>query len=664
MRKPLQAAINRRELTALIVLLIMAVSPHVLHLNPWISAFFFAAVFLRLVALKTPRALPGRLLLFFLTAGGLANVLAHYPLLIGKEAGVALLASMLGLKLLELKTRRDLFVTVFLGFFVLVTQFLFRQEIALVIYVLLVVCGLGAILVEASRAEHSNSLLIPLRKSISMLLQAVPVMVVLFVFFPRFSGPLWNLGFEGDTGITGLSDRITPGSISRLTRSKAVAFRVDFEKAPPANHKLYWRGPVLWQTDGFSWTEGQRQRPRRLGLRVSGDAVRHTVTLEPTQRRWIFALDLPKRRPRGSIRLPDFQLLNMKPLDQRIRYDVESYTDYNTGPITDNERSRGLQLPSNVSPRMHKLVADWQTRTENPADMVNTALHYFREQEFYYTLNPPQVLDNPADEFLFDTRRGFCEHYATSFTLLMRLAGIPTRVVTGYQGGELNPVGGYLTVRQSDAHAWTEVWLEGKGWLRIDPTAAVAPERIERTFDPEIDDAASIGAPIQFTLKQSDFLHSMIKQLRWGWDSVNSTWHRWVLGYTMQRQGRLMDMLGLSFLRGHKLAFGMVLVTFIVTLALGLLLWNQARSRTDPVQKAFLRFCRKLHRIGIERNPWEGPRDLASRVIRLRPDLATEVARITSLYVGIRYGKQDNPQKRRRLQMMVHAFRPARKEAG
>ncbi|MES9959508.1 MAG: DUF3488 and transglutaminase-like domain-containing protein [Sedimenticola sp.] len=664
MRKPLEAPLNRRELTALIVLLVLAVAPHVLHLEGWISAFFLAAVFLRLVALRIPRALPGKLLLFLLTVGGLANVLAHYPLLMGKESGVALLTSMMGLKLLELKSRRDLFITVFLAFFALVTQFLFRQEIALVGYVLLVVWGLGTVLVEASRSEHSPNLLPPLRKSGVMLLQAVPVMIVLFVFFPRFTGPLWNLGLDSTAAKSGLSDRISPGSISKLILSEEVAFRVDFEGEIPPNSKLYWRGPVLWESDGFYWNEGPRQRPRRLRFQVDGEPVTHTVTLEPTHRRWLFALDLPQKRPANSIRMPDFQLLNTKPLDQRIRYNLTSWTQYNTGPLREDELQRGLQLPPNITPRMEQLVEGWRADAESPAAIVDAALRYFREQPFYYTLIPPLTLDNPADEFLFDTRRGFCEHYATSFTLLMRLAGIPTRVVTGYQGGEVNPMGDYLVVRQSDAHAWSEVWLEGRGWVRIDPTAAVAPQRIERSFNPDFGRSSTIGAPIEFDLGESELLKRMVKQLLWGWDSVNSTWHNWVLGYSNERQGLLMDLLGLSFLRGHRLAIGMVLITAIVVMAIGGLLWNQTRQKTDPVQRAYLRYCRKLNRIGIERRPWEGPKDLASRVIDQRPDLATDVARITSLYVGIRYGTEDNQKLRRRLQTMVQAFRPSRSQAG
>ncbi|OOZ37559.1 transglutaminase TgpA family protein [Solemya velesiana gill symbiont] len=664
MRKPLEAPLNNRELTALIILLIMTMAPHVLHLNGWISGFFIAAVFLRLVALKTPKALPGRFLLFLLTAGGLTNVLAHYPLLMGKEAGVALLTSMMGLKLLELKTRRDLFITVFLAFFTLVTLFLFRQEIALVGYVLLVAWGLGAVLVEASRSEHSANLLVPLRKSGIMLLQAVPVMIVLFVFFPRFTGPLWNLGFDSRAATAGLSDRISPGSISKLILSEEVAFRVNFEDKIPPNSNLYWRGPVLWQTDGFYWNEGPQQRPRKLKLQVAGEPVAHTVTLEPTHRRWLFALDLPQKRPPNSIHMPDFQLLNLKPLDQRIRYSLTSWTEYNTGPLQEDELQRGLQLPPNITPRMEELVAGWKAEAEGPVEIVETALKFFREQPFFYTLIPPLTLDNPADEFLFETRRGFCEHYATSFTLLMRLVGIPTRVVTGYQGGELNPMGGYLVVRQADAHAWSEVWLAGSGWVRIDPTAAVAPQRIDRSFNPNIDRSFDIGEPIKFNLKESDLVKRLVNQLRWGWDSINSSWHNWVLGYTMERQGSLMAMLGFSFLRGYKLALGMVLITATVVFGLAILLWNQTIIKTDPIQKAFLRYCKKLSRIGIVRNPWEGPRDLATRVIKLRPDLATDVARITSLYIAMRYGNEGGQQKLRRLQMQVQAFRPSRRPAG
>ena len=654
MRRPLEMELSRRDQLALILLLAACGAPHLLHLNGWISAFFVAMV--RLLALRQLDALPGRLLLFLLTAGGLANVVLHYPLLFGKEAGVALLSSMLGLKLMEMRRQRDLYVVVFLGFFTLATLFLYRREPLLVLYVVLLVIGLTTLLVEGSRATGSRSLLAPLRESAILLLQALPIAIVLFIFFPRFVSPLWQLSISDGSAVTGVSDSISMGSISQLSRSSEIAFRVDFDGVPPAAPQRYWRGPVLWDTDGRQWQRGDpvegRPPPRPSGTGL----VRYEVDLEPTRRGWIYALDLPVELPHNSRLMADFQLLSKRPGDQRIRYRVGSLLDYRTGPLSEKQRLRGLQLPDNITPRMRELVAGWQKRAGSSVELVGLALDYFREQPFFYTLYPPVLEGNPADQFLFASRRGFCEHYATSFALLMRIAGIPTRIVAGYQGGEINPVGDYLIVRQSDAHAWNEVWLPGSGWFRVDPTAAVAPERIEQPLDVDLI-SRRVGEPVSFSL-DSGLLRTFGRQLQWGLDALNSNWHRWVLGYTQERQSYFMRLLGLSFLNGTRLAYAMVAVTGLVVaiLLLGMLL--RGRQKRDPVQRAYRRFCQRLQRRGLHRRPSEGPRDFAHRVSRADPALRPAVASITRLYIAIRYGRADSPANRRRLQLAVRNFRP------
>ncbi|MEW7983075.1 MAG: DUF3488 and transglutaminase-like domain-containing protein [Candidatus Sedimenticola endophacoides] len=639
MRHPREMALNRRELGLLILLLGLTLAPHLLHLAPGVSGFLALVLSLRLLALKQPRLQPGRLGLFLLTAGGIATVLANYPLLIGKSAGVALLSAMLGLKLLELKSRRDLFVAMFLAYFTLITLFLFNQEIWLVLYVLLLLCGLSALLIEASRCEHSDSLLNPLGQALRLLLQAAPIMLVLFLFFPRLQGPLWNLGIDRGSAITGLSDRVTLGSISRLIRSPAIAFRANFEGPVPPPQQRYSRGPVLWHSDGRTWSAGAPPAPAWRTLQIQGAPTAYRITLEPTRREWLYALDLPLRTEPGATISGDFQVLTERPVERRITYRALSAGTYHTGPLTPDERRRALQLPDNITPRMRALARQWRQQNDGAAGVATLALNHFRREPYYYTLYPPPLGHNPSDEFLFETRRGFCEHYATGFTLLMRLAGVPSRVVTGYQGGELNPLGGYLMIRQYDAHAWSEVWIEEQGWVRIDPTAAIAPQRIERTFEPLIDDTLGVfGTPIDFNLPEPGLLGTLAQQLRFGWDSLNNGWHHWVLGYSRERQHHLLDLLGLDFLRNHhRLAAAMVVLSGLIVVTLGALNWQRTRERQDPVQRAYLRFCRRLERIGITRKPWQGPRDFAREASRHRPDLKPAVARITALYISIRY---------------------------
>ncbi|MCG8429029.1 MAG: DUF3488 and transglutaminase-like domain-containing protein [Chromatiales bacterium] len=652
----LQRHLNQRELNALTLLLFLAVVPHFFNLSIWISLFFGAAVALRLFFNRQKNPFPKRWLMTILTLIALINLFIQYPIPFFRTAAVALLVSMLGLKLLEVKQRRDLYVVVFLGYFTLITQFLYRQDMLLAIYAFTVLLGLTAILVETSRHQPSGSLLAPVREALKLILQAVPVMIILFVFFPRLSGPLWNLGLGDESAVTGLSDKIRPGAISQLSQSREVAFRVHFEGAAPPPNQRYWRGPIFWDTDGVEWNLGRELPTRELTLNLGKEQYHYNVILEPTQQKWLFALDLPNRLPAETRITPDFQLKRREAVNQRVSYSVSSSPVYNTGDIYEDEWIRGLTLPDSITPRMEQLVSRWQRQGSSPADVVNQALSFFRQEPFYYTLLPPLVEENPADQFLFDTRRGFCEHYATSFTLLMRVAGIPARVVTGYQGGEINPMGDYLIVRQSDAHAWSEVWLEGQGWVRVDPTAAVAPERIERTFDFDLT-GDQIGTPISFDIPESDFLKDLARQVRWGFDAINTGWHRWVLGYTHDRQSDLMQKLGLEFLKGQYLAFAMIGLTAIIMLIIGIYLWRTSREKVDAIQAAYLHFCKKLARRGVERAPSEGPQDFAKRATKARPDLKMEIHKITRLYIALRYGQVNSKAQQQQLQRLIRGFK-------
>jgi transglutaminase-like putative cysteine protease len=646
----------------LVLLLGLAVVPHVFNIERGIAFFSLALVLYRTFAISHPGMLPGRLPLFLLTMAGVGNVLMHYPILFGREAGVALLVSMLALKLVEMRVRRDVHILVFIGYFVLITQFLYNEAGWLVVYVATLVILLTALLIDSQRMKSLFNPLAPLLLSSVMLLQAVPVTIALFLFFPRFSSPLWHLGSESSQAVTGISGEISPGSISGLSRSSEVAFRVDFSGEIPPAAKRYWRGPVFWHTDGSSWSAesdgvGEGATPSAITVTGQTKPLLYHVTMEPSSERWLYALELPLDKPPGARLTPDFQILRNSAPGRRLRYRLRSVTDYHTGPLTPQERKRGLQLPENITPRMIELVKGWRRNSRSDTQLLLNALDHFRRQEFYYTLYPPPLRQNPADQFLFESRRGFCEHYATSFTLLMRIAGIPTRLVGGYQGGEVNPVGDYLIVRQSDAHAWVEVWLPERGWRRVDPTAAVAPERIEQPLDPaSISDV--IGAPIRFIELDSGLFGDLLRQLRWGSDALNASWHRWVLGYSRERQHYLMRLLGLGSLHGPKLGYAMIAITMVTVAAMAVLLLRRNRERLDPVQRRYLEFCRRLARRGIGRLPNEGPKAYADRVIALRPDLTASVAAISGLYIGIRYGRQDSPGNRARFMRLVRRFRP------
>jgi protein-glutamine gamma-glutamyltransferase len=647
------------ELLALLAVVTMTVAPHFAHSNAWVSLFFATTGGYRLAAIRYPRLLPGRLLLFLATLAALAVVLLTHVQLFDWRVAVDLLIVLVGLKLLELRRRRDIYVTLFLGYFVIATNFLFEQGLLLTAWLLLAFTGLTALLLETSRSRSLRRPLKTLALTLSLLAQAVPLMVALFLFFPRLSAPLWSFGIDQQRGVTGLGDTVSPGSISELMRSHAVAFRVDFEAPPPAPPLRYWRGPVLWETDGVTWRRGEAAEPGAADYAPLGEALDYSVTLEPGGGRWLLALDLPAAPPPQASMQSDYMLLADKPVTQRLRYRMRSHLRYNTGALDARARDFALQLPANVTPRMTRLVSAWQAAAAEQQDaaaaVVAQALQYFREQPFYYTLYPPLLGSNPVDEFLFESRRGFCEHYASSFVTLMRIAAVPARLVTGYQGGEINPLGGHLVVRQSDAHAWAEVWLEGAGWVRVDPTAAVAPQRVERPFDVAYDEQAVSGAPLQFNLRHSGLLQRLARQLRLGADAVNASWHRWVLGYSQRQQGRLLQRLGLDFDKGAAVAIAVSLLLLAALTAA--LLWYRGREPRDPVQLAYQRFCARIAREGIVRRPHEGAQSYARRIVARRPELRTAVEEITELYNSLRYAETDTAGKRGELRRLVRSLR-------
>jgi len=648
--KPGDPGLAQRELVACIGLTAAAVGPHGLHLSPWLGGFFVVVLLARLALPLRKGTWARRLTLPALTLVGLALVVMYLPSLFSRDGGVALLSVMMGLKALEMESRRDLTLLCLLGYFVVTTQFLYDKGLGLVGYLGLVVWGLTTLLVHASRAGRAGPNPDDLRAAGVMLAQSLPIMVVLFVLFPRLDRPLWTLGVEEKVGVTGLSDQLRPGRVSSLVQSDQIAFRVEFEGDPPPPQERYFRGPVFWTTDGLSWSGASLGAPSADSLDLAG-AIRYRVTLEPSGTRWLLALDYPLVPPSGARLSADGQMTARQPTNDRRGYVGVSVPGPPAIRLPDLQRRLGLQLPEDVSPRMRALADEWRRSSLSAEDLIGQALAYFHTEPFAYTLTPPLLGNNPTDEFLFVTRQGFCEHFATAFTLLMRLAGLPSRVVTGYQGGEINPSGGYLVVRQSDAHAWSEVWVEGSGWTRVDPTAAVAPERIERSIDPLASEKA--GA-IHFRVESNSVLGRLLLQVRWGVDSLALSWHYWVVGYSRQRQSRLLDSLGLGFLRGPALGIGAVLagLSFMAVLALGAA--RRPRHRTESARRLYDRFCQRLAaRAGLVRSPSEGPRDFAQRVGRARPDLADQVASITSVYVSLRYGRDVSADAARRLKQLV-----------
>ncbi|MGH8131186.1 MAG: transglutaminase TgpA family protein [Steroidobacteraceae bacterium] len=612
--------------------LMAALGPHLLHLKPWVTGFVLAICAWRLLAERKSWRLPGTFTRGFIACVVTAGVVMSYTTITGLDGGTALLALMSALKLLETRNPRDHAVLIFIGWFLCLAAFLYAQDIATAAWVLPTVWLLAAALLQVSRRGRDGPAPRPFRTTGAMLLKAAPIALVLFLFFPRLPGSFWGAP-SGERALSGLTEEMSPGDISDLTLNDVVAFRVRFAGNPPPPALRYWRGPVLSEFDGYSWSRGESQPFRRPRVYPAGTPVDYTVTLEPTGQYMLFALDMVESWARSlASQSWDFSLRTRKPVHAVLRYDARSYPRYRAGSELSPElRNHSLQLPPGRNARTAALARSMRAAHDGDAAYAQAVLDMFRTQDFYYTLTPPGLARDSVDDFLFNTRQGFCGHYASAFTMMMRAAGIPARVVAGYQGGDWNPIGGYLIVRQAHAHAWSEIWLADTGWTRIDPTGAISPERIERGIGAALPGAELLPGTL---LRDSLFWW----QAGMIWDNVNARWNDWVVQFNHLSQEELL--IDLGFDDPDWLHFGIALGTGLA-LAVGLLFfwlaWDFRPRRADPAAATYGRFVKRLASRGIERSVGEAPRDFALRVRRLRPDLGVASQAITEIYLRLRY---------------------------
>jgi protein-glutamine gamma-glutamyltransferase len=645
--------LDLRNVAWMALSMVLVTVPHVERLPSWITALAALVIGWRLHLAWRAAALPRKWLLLLVVAAATAGIYLSFGTLFGRDSGVALLVVMLTLKLLEMANLRDAMIVIFLSYFVVLTNFLYSQTIPTALLMLVGVWVVTATMIGLQWRPRAARYQETLRLSGLMLAQATPLMLVLFLLFPRVQAPLWGLPRDAYAGITGLSDSMSPGTLSQLSLSDAVAFRVQFQGEMPKPNQLYWRGPVLWYFDGASWHMGLSFETSAPSYSPGGNPVSYTVTLEPHNKRWLFALDLPAKLVPNSRFTADYQMLSNVPVRQRTRYEMTSHTSYRLGyeGLTPLERRRALQLPEGYNWRSRALAENMRKAARDDRDMMQQVLGMFRTQQFFYTMSPPLLGENPIDDFLFNTRSGFCEHYASAFVFLMRAAGIPARVVTGYQGGEINPIGNYMVVRQSEAHAWAEVWFEGRGWVRVDPTAAVSPLRVESG----IAAAVPVTDPLPLLIR-SDM--EWLRQLRFTWDSLANSWNQWVLGYNPDRQFWLLSRVGLDRATWQMLAMILIVTTGLITLAFAIIMLRRiGRQVRDPVADIYARFCRKLARRGTTRSPSEGPADFAERASRQLPDVAPRIRAITETYIKLRYGTLQGREPVQRLKRLVSELR-------
>ena len=628
-----QESADRTAILAVSFSFLLAMLPHFFHIPLWVSGFTLFALSWRITqSFDIIREIPRWVLVPLVLIGGL-GVFAQYWTIVGRDPGLALLTVMTAFKFIESRTLRDILILIFLCYFILATHFLFGQSIPIALYMLFTVIIITTTLITINQRDNTIPLMPRIKVATRLIALSIPLMLILFLLVPRIPGPLWGLTKEQRGGITGLSDTMSPGEISDLITSNDVAFRVSFKGEIPAQQRLYWRGPVMVRFNGQTWYQLRQERLNSKYNIVIEDPVNYTVTLEPHGKKWIFGLDIPTVTPNFSYMSSEYQLISQKPVNDLQRYSLSSQLSYQIGLQESFEYLQlAEQLPNHNNPQTVALGQRWASQFDSKLDIVNQALRMFREQEYVYTLQPPLLGENASDEFLFKTRRGFCEHYASSFALLMRAAGIPARIVTGYQGGEINQVGNYLIVRQSDAHAWTEVWLQDRGWVRVDPTAAVSPDRIEKGLDQALNNPFS-----NFKIGKHN---QLLGKLLYNWDNLQHNWNDWILNYDHRKQARFLNQLGVGIRSWGDMVIALVICLVVITGSYWLIaMYRERPARPPEYEKIINQLLTKLARKGFQKDPAEDVYEFLERIQQQHQFRDEQLTKIFTAYSKIKYAR-------------------------
>jgi transglutaminase-like putative cysteine protease len=622
-------------------------------------------------------AAPPKLLVTSLAVGA-ATTLALVSSEIGLlNALVNLLILGYALKYIEMREQRDVKAIVLVGYFLIALTLLDQQSMLNTLHLLAVVIINTGILVSVYQ-DKSNKIA-NLGFSVKLVLHSLPLAILLFVVFPRL-GPLWMVP-NIKSATTGLSDEMSFGDINKLTRSAELAFRVGFENPDgstlgPANQDLYWRTLVMENYDGKTWRQDQSiktiqrqayfQKPQREQAVITANnrKIEYMVISEPSHQKWLYGLDEAFSDNNQIVELPDYRLYSLRPIDQRMSYRVVSYPN-NIMELTlkDNTKQLNLALPPNSNLKTQTLAKRFAQDYPDPQTRINAMMNYFAEQAYYYTLSPPSVGEQQIDDFLFENRAGFCAHYASALVFMARASGIPARMVTGYQGGEYNPQAGYYSVYQYMAHAWTEVWLEGQGWQRFDPTAMIAPQRILDGFDATFDSQSSYLQDSPFSplrMKQYPWLNELRQQL----SSLDYYWSVWVLGFDEERKQQVLSKL-LGDVTSSKIALMMILSFIIIALVIGYYAGLFSINRNDdPLNKRYNLICQRLAKKGITRPQGQAAHDFANHVqttlAQQHPAIAREFMALSTAYMALKYQPLTALQTRQHMQQFMRLYRTLR----
>lgn len=615
----------------------------------------------QLLIIKQDRKNPGKIVQTLIILVSFLVTLYSYGHIFGQQPGIALVILMSILKLFETKSSRDCYVIIYSAFFIIASNFFYSQSIWLIIYVFFVVVTLVTILIALSDRLKTVTLVERFKLASRFVIYATPLMLILFFLFPRIPGPLWGLPEDAYASQTGLSEEMSPGSINRLISSSAIAFRVKFDKEIPQHNQRYWRGAVLSTYDGKTWRRSDAPVSAEVNIRYDEkpeNNFRYKVTLEPTNLNWLLSLEYPKTNKasghKNQYRINrEAMLLSTDKITNVISYTMDSQISASNLALFEQEDHKNRLLPVKINPATVTLARRLLQAAEfDEQRYIKDVLSYFRDNEFVYTLTPDLLGQNAMDDFLFDSRRGFCEHYASAFTYLMRAAGIPARIVIGYQGGTMNPLDDYMIVRQSDAHAWSEVWVDGH-WSRIDPTATVSPDRVEQG----ILNAGLDNSRLPLLLVSNN---SLIKNISFLYDSFQNNWNQWIIGFDQKKQDALLKSLGLEDVSSSNLILLLVTCLTITGLIVSWILLTHNTVQKDRVQHYYNLLCLKLQRHGIQRQLNEGPVDFESRINRdhaLSTDTQNDLVFIFKAYRILHYGNRSDTNLINRYIRKVRSFK-------
>lgn len=629
--------ISRQSLVWVLVAQAASILPLLFRLPVWVWALWATALVWRVWIFRGRLAFPSTWTKLLLGIVCIAGIVFSYAGVVGVEPMVGFLVCAFVLKLVEMRTHKDALMVLFIAFIAVAAQFLFAQDILAA----LMAVGSLVVLLSAWQSVFScrpRSVSSQFGRGSLLLLKSLPLMLILFVVMPRL-GPLWSMPLPQGQGQTGFSDSLTLGDISELVRSPDTAFRVTFTGETPSSGELYWRGLLLDEFDGRTWRAAEGRFRSRVSPEPPGaSSVRYDIILEPHYQRWLFALGSPTGVRSSGLNIqmhPEGLLYSRLPVTQKAAYSVESSLHFGQQrEILSASERRGLtQLPSGVNPQARALAEAWLERGLDSRAMVDELLARFRAS-FVYTLQPAPSGTHAIDDFLFQSQRGFCEHFASSLVFVMRAAQVPARIVVGYQGGTAHPRENYLTIKQSDAHAWAEVWFEDVGWLPVDPTAAVAPSRIEMGVEQAVpeDERDLIG--------RSNWQSSWLQGLYQRYDAMGYSWHRWVLGYDQGIQDGLLNWL-LGNSSPWRVAVAFVLLCALVVGALAVLPWLlRRRPHMAPERRAIERVLRRLARQGFERKSEESLSRFVHRVGQERPKERVILQKLVRDYEAVAYGGQ------------------------